>query len=43
MEFAYRQIRDEWRSRELPDLRTAAMAFAIRRVGAIYEAQGIFP
>jgi glutamate dehydrogenase (NAD(P)+) len=43
MEVAYRRIRDEWKSRGLPDLRSAALAFAIRRVGAIYQAQGIFP
>lgn len=43
MILAYEQIHREWRSRRLPDLRTAAYAFALRRVGASYLAQGIFP
>jgi glutamate dehydrogenase (NAD(P)+) len=43
MEIAYRQVHDEWKTRGLPDLRTAAFAFAIRRVADIYRAQGIFP
>jgi glutamate dehydrogenase (NAD(P)+) len=43
MEVAYGQIREGWRSGGLEDLRVAALAFAIRRVGEIYRAQGIFP
>jgi glutamate dehydrogenase (NAD(P)+) len=43
MEVAYGQIRERWRADELEDLRVAALAFAIRRVGEIYRAQGIFP
>jgi glutamate dehydrogenase (NAD(P)+) len=43
MEIAYRQIRERWRRDALEDLRVAALAFAIRRVGEIYRAQGIFP
>ena len=40
---SYRQIHDTWRSRELPDLRTAAFLIAIERVAANYVALGIFP
>lgn len=43
MELAYEHIRELWRSEALEDLRVAALTFAIRRVGRIYEAQGIFP
>ena len=43
MEVSYRHICELWRSQDLPDLRVAALAFAIRRVGEIYQAQGIFP
>ena len=43
MATAYRQIHEGWRTRELPDLRTAALCFAIRRVGESYLSQGIFP
>jgi glutamate dehydrogenase (NAD(P)+) len=43
METAYRQIRRVWRARGLPDLRTAAYAFALERVAEAYRAQGIFP
>lgn len=43
MEIAYQQIRERWRRDDLEDLRVAALAFAIERVGAIYRAQGIFP
>jgi glutamate dehydrogenase (NAD(P)+) len=43
MEVSYRRIREGWKSGGLPDLRSAALAFAIRRVGEAYEAQGIFP
>ncbi len=43
MILAYEQIHREWRSRGLPDLRTAAYAFALRRVAESYLAQGIFP
>ena len=43
MILAYQQIHREWKSRGLPDLRTAAYAFALRRVAESYLAQGIFP
>jgi glutamate dehydrogenase (NAD(P)+) len=43
MEVSYAQIRETWRREGLEDLRVAALAFAIRRVGRIYQAQGIFP
>jgi len=43
MELAYRQIHGIWRSRELPDLRTAALCFALGRVAETYRSQGIFP
>jgi glutamate dehydrogenase (NAD(P)+) len=43
MEVSYQNIRDLWRRKGLEDLRVAALAFAIRRVGEIYRAQGIFP
>ena len=40
---AYEQIRDAWKGRALPDLRTAAYLLAIERVGNCYLSQGIFP
>jgi len=40
---AYRQIREVWKGRALPDLRTAAFLVAIERVGNCYLDQGIFP
>ena len=43
MTYAYHQIRGEWKTRGLPDLRTAALCFAIERVAETYRSQGIFP
>jgi glutamate dehydrogenase (NAD(P)+) len=43
MSRAYVEIRDLWRDRELPDLRTAAFVLAIDKVAEIYETQGIWP
>lgn len=43
MEVSYGQIRERWRRDGLEDLRVAALVFAIRRVGEIYQVQGIFP
>ncbi len=43
MAFAYHEIRDLWRSRGLPDLRTAAFVFAIDKIATTYESHGIFP
>ena len=43
MSESYRQIHEEWKSRDLPDLRTAAFVIAIERVAANYLALGIFP
>jgi glutamate dehydrogenase (NAD(P)+) len=40
---AYEQIRNVWKERALPDLRTAAFLLAIQRVGNCYLSQGIFP
>lgn len=40
---AYREIREVWKSRKLPDLRTAAFLLAIERVGTSYRQHGIFP
>jgi glutamate dehydrogenase (NAD(P)+) len=40
---AYQQIHEVWRTRALPDLRTAAYLIAIERVGNCYLSQGIFP
>ena len=40
---AYEQIRNVWKERALPDLRTAAFLLAIERVGNCYLSQGIFP
>ena len=40
---AYEQIRNVWKARALPDLRTAAFLLAIERVGNCYLSQGIFP
>jgi glutamate dehydrogenase (NAD(P)+) len=40
---AYEQIREVWKGRALPDLRTAAFLVAIERVGNCYLSQGIFP
>lgn len=40
---AYADVRDTWRSQNTPDLRTAAFAFAFRRISATYQELGIFP
>jgi len=40
---AYEEIRQTWKERALPDLRTAAFLVAIERVGNSYVSQGIFP
>jgi glutamate dehydrogenase (NAD(P)+) len=40
---AYAQVRDLWKERALPDLRTAAFLLAIERIGNCYLSQGIFP
>ena len=43
MSESYRSIHETWRSRDLPDMRTAAFLIAIDRVAANYLALGIFP
>ncbi len=43
MERAYHSMRDLWKARATPDLRTAAYLFAIERIAASYKAHGIFP
>jgi glutamate dehydrogenase (NAD(P)+) len=43
MAVAYEQVRQVWKERALPDLRTAAFLLAIERVGNCYLSQGIFP
>jgi len=43
MAWGYHEIRDRWRSAELPDMRTAAFVVAIDKVAQVYEAEGIFP
>lgn len=43
MAYSYNMIRDFWRSRSLPDLRTAAFYMAIDRVGQTYLTLGVFP
>jgi glutamate dehydrogenase (NAD(P)+) len=43
MAVAYHSIHDAWKTRDLPDLRTAAYYVAIDRVCRSYEAHGIFP
>ncbi len=40
---AYEEIREVWKRRALPELRTAAFLVAIERVGNCYVSQGIFP
>ncbi len=40
---AYRAVRDLYRERSLPDLRTAAWVLAIDRVAEVYDRSGIFP
>ncbi|SRR5664280_1159723 len=43
MAIAYRAVREMYRERNLPDLRTAAWVLAIDRVAEVYERSGIFP
>ena len=43
MGFSYNWIREAWKSRTLPDLRTAAFYLAIDRIARSYLALGIFP
>jgi glutamate dehydrogenase (NAD(P)+) len=43
MAVAYHAIHDAWKTRDLPDLRTAAYHVAIERVCRSYQAHGIFP
>lgn len=43
MKRAYANIRDTRRRRNLPDLRTAAFAYALERLANSYGAHGIFP
>ncbi len=43
MALAYHNVRDIWKTRDMPDLRTAAYYFAIDRVARHYVANGIFP
>jgi glutamate dehydrogenase (NAD(P)+) len=43
MALAYHNVRDIWKKRDMPDLRTAAYYFAIDRVARQYVANGIFP
>lgn len=43
LSLAYRAVRDLYRARSLPDLRTAAWVLAIDRVAEVYERSGIFP
>jgi glutamate dehydrogenase (NAD(P)+) len=43
MAVAYQEIREVWKGRALPDLRTAAYLVAIERVANCYVSQGIFP
>lgn len=40
---SYKRIREVWKGRTLPDLRTAAFLTAIEGVGNCYFSQGIFP
>lgn len=43
MAVGYHSIHDAWKTRDLPDLRTAAYYVAIDRVCRSYQAHGIFP
>lgn len=43
MERAYCSLREAWKQRALPDLRTAGFLVAIERIARSYAAQGIFP
>jgi glutamate dehydrogenase (NAD(P)+) len=40
---SYEKIRDSWKQRALPDLRTSAYLIAIERVANAYALDGIFP
>ena len=43
MSWAYHEIRNLWRERHLPDLRSAAFVFAIDKIAESYSVQGVFP
>jgi glutamate dehydrogenase (NAD(P)+) len=43
MAVAYQRIRNIWKRRAIPDLRTAAFLMAIEQAGNSYVSQGIFP
>ena len=43
MSLAYHKIRDIWKTKDMPDLRTAAFYFAIDRVARSHMAHGVFP
>ena len=43
MALGFHNIHDCWKTRDFPDLRSAAFAYAIDRVASSYEAHGIFP
>jgi len=43
MSLSFRAMREVYRERKLPDLRTAAWVLAIDRVAEVYERSGIFP
>lgn len=43
MTTAYGNIRGAWKTNALPDLRTAAFYYAIKRIATTYDALGIFP
>ncbi len=43
MALAYNNVRTIWKTKDMPDLRTAAYYFAIDRVARHYVANGIFP
>jgi glutamate dehydrogenase (NAD(P)+) len=43
MAISYEKIRNMWKRRDLPDLRTSAYLAAIERVADAYALEGIFP
>jgi len=43
MAISYEKIRDPWKQRSLPDLRTSAYLIAIETVANAYQLDGIFP
>jgi glutamate dehydrogenase (NAD(P)+) len=43
LDLAYERVHELWKSGGLPDLRTAAYAFAIKRIGEAYLEAGIYP